>query len=82
MVGVVVQVVDLIWRYWVMIEGFEGDLADGYRYQEQEEIFRCGSQIVVQEGKMRVEAEFVIGVVFGRVRGSEESGSESSGSWM
>ena len=42
MVGVVVQVVDLIWRYWVMIEGFEGDLAEGYRYQEQEEIFRYG----------------------------------------
>ena len=48
MVGVVVQVVDLIWRYWVMIEGFEGDLAEGNRNQEQEEIFRCGCQIVVQ----------------------------------
>ena len=47
MVGVVVQVVDLIWRYWVMIEGSEGDLAEGNRNQEQEEIYRCGCQIVV-----------------------------------
>ncbi len=27
MVGVVVQVVDLIWRYWVVVEGSEGDLS-------------------------------------------------------
>ncbi len=48
MVGVGVQVVDLIWRYWVVVEGSEGDLAEGNQNQEQEEIFRRGSQIVVQ----------------------------------
>ena len=48
MVGVVVQEVDLIWRYWVIDEGFEGDLAEGNRNQGQEEIFRCGCQVVVQ----------------------------------
>ena len=47
MVGFVVQGVDLIWRYLVMIEGSEGDLAEDNRNQEQEEIYRCGSQIVV-----------------------------------
>ena len=30
-----------------MIEGSEGDLAEGNRNQEQEEIYCCGSQIVV-----------------------------------
>ena len=32
----------------MVIEGFEGDLAEGNRNQEQEEIFRCECQIVVQ----------------------------------
>ena len=48
MVGVVVQEVDLIWRYWVMDKGFEADLAGGDGDQEQEEILRCGCQEVVQ----------------------------------
>ncbi len=48
MVGVVVQEVDLIWRYWVMDEGFERDLARGDGDQGLEEILRCGCQEVVQ----------------------------------
>ena len=32
----------------MVVDGSEGDLAEGNRNQEQEEIFRRGSQIVVQ----------------------------------
>ena len=39
MVGVVVQKVDLIWRYWVMDEGSEEDLAEGIDIRRKKRYF-------------------------------------------